>query len=172
MNHFFELSFLKPLSPSLRKLQMRLFPKVEPRRLHFANLLRLPASHPSGLSNSSGAANSVGRVMPNASSESDLGRYLTGGTLGSTPPVRGKSPSLSQVTTDPRKDNSHSSTASKLVLKEVQSHGFKQHVGEKVAQVSFLHHLRLFFSSFLFRALRSPTQKWRHVKDAFASSRT
>lgn len=118
------------------------------------------------------AANSVGRVMPNASSESDLGRYLTGGPLGSTPPVRGKSPSLSQVTTDPRKDNSHSSTASKLVLKEVQSHGFKQHVGEKVAQVSFLHHLRLFFSSFLFRAVRSPTQKWRHVKDAFASFRT
>ncbi|XP_042150296.1 potassium voltage-gated channel subfamily H member 7 [Ixodes scapularis] len=53
---------------------------------------------------------------------------------GATPPTRAKSPSLSQVTADPRKDNSHSSTASKLVLKEVTSHGFKQHVGEKVAQ--------------------------------------
>ncbi|KAK8756111.1 hypothetical protein V5799_001189 [Amblyomma americanum] len=76
-------------------------------------------------------ANSVGsRALPNASSESDLGRFaaLTGQT-------RAKSPSLSQVTVDPRKDNSHSSTASKLVLKEVQSHSFKQHVGEKVAQV-------------------------------------
>ncbi|EEC03993.1 hypothetical protein IscW_ISCW003232 [Ixodes scapularis] len=90
-----------------------------------------------------GAANSVGRPFPNASSESDLGRFLITGSggvgmstaRGATPPTRAKSPSLSQVTADPRKDNSHSSTASKLVLKEVTSHGFKQHVGEKVAQV-------------------------------------
>ncbi|KAM7301915.1 potassium voltage-gated channel subfamily H member 6-like isoform X3 [Ixodes scapularis] len=89
------------------------------------------------------AANSVGRPFPNASSESDLGRFLITGSggvgmstaRGATPPTRAKSPSLSQVTADPRKDNSHSSTASKLVLKEVTSHGFKQHVGEKVAQV-------------------------------------
>ncbi|XP_070387808.1 voltage-gated inwardly rectifying potassium channel KCNH6 isoform X1 [Dermacentor albipictus] len=75
-------------------------------------------------------ANSVGsRALPNASSESDLGRFAT-----LTGQTRAKSPSLSQVTVDPRKDNSHSSTASKLVLKEVQSHSFKQHVGEKVAQ--------------------------------------
>ncbi|CAN7996494.1 unnamed protein product, partial [Ixodes hexagonus] len=88
------------------------------------------------------AANSVGRPFPNASSESDLGRFLLTGVggggvsalRGATPPTRAKSPSLSQVTGDPRKDNSHSSTASKLVLKEVASHGFKQHVGEKVAQ--------------------------------------
>lgn len=79
-------------------------------------------------------ANSVGgsRALPNASSESDLGRYVTAAAFGGG---RAKSPSLSQVTVDPRKDNSHSSTASKLVLKEVQSHSFKQHVGEKVAQV-------------------------------------
>lgn len=81
-------------------------------------------------------ANSVGgsRALPNASSESDLGRYVTAAAFGGG--QRAKSPSLSQVTVDPRKDNSHSSTASKLVLKEVQSHSFKQHVGEKVAQVS------------------------------------
>ncbi|XP_077556115.1 potassium voltage-gated channel seizure isoform X4 [Haemaphysalis longicornis] len=80
-------------------------------------------------------ANSVGgsRALPNASSESDLGRYVTAAAFGGG--QRAKSPSLSQVTVDPRKDNSHSSTASKLVLKEVQSHSFKQHVGEKVAQV-------------------------------------
>ncbi|KAL1430067.1 hypothetical protein MTO96_015547 [Rhipicephalus appendiculatus] len=79
----------------------------------------------------SAAPHRVGsRALPNASSESDLGRYAT-----LTGQTRAKSPSLSQVTVDPRKDNSHSSTASKLVLKEVQSHSFKQHVGEKVAQV-------------------------------------
>ncbi|XP_076352580.1 voltage-gated inwardly rectifying potassium channel KCNH6-like [Tachypleus tridentatus] len=76
-----------------------------------------------------GTANSMGKSLPNASSDSDLSRYRTR-------MQRAHSPSLSNVTTEGAtrlKDNSHSSNTSRF-LREMQNHS-KHHVGEKVAQV-------------------------------------
>lgn len=71
------------------------------------------------------------KTLPNVSSESDLSRYRTN--------ARGRSPSLSNITQDGtarNKDNSHSSSASKYILRDMQSSSTnKTHVGDKVAQV-------------------------------------
>nr|QTA73550.1 potassium voltage-gated channel protein Erg [Scolopendra subspinipes] len=68
--------------------------------------------------------NNISKSFPVASSESDLSRYRTQG--------HGKSPSLSNLTQDEKKhkENSHSSSTSKYILRET-----KHNVGEKVAQV-------------------------------------
>ncbi|GAB6022770.1 hypothetical protein CHUAL_006864 [Chamberlinius hualienensis] len=88
------------------------------------------------------ARNSVVKMMPNVSSESDLSRYRAN--------IRGKSPSLSNVTQDGTgryKDNSHSSSTSKYILRDMQQSSVenKTHIREKVAQVGSVNWIQVDF---------------------------